>query len=258
MAVAPSSNTSSSRFLDLPPELRNRIYRLTVIEDKPIEIIHDKKQRKAERPTHPALADTYEQIQNEVLSIFYGENSFVYSTSGDIVQQCDAVVESWIDACRPWLPFIKSVGVSDHFKYAASNYNQTGIIRSAECYLTVSLGAAEESVTVWLGGDLEDQCMCPLNERDWSNILNCSRKKFIKDTMRDCRRDLKNRIYRSLSDCEICGNPYGMGERDGLQVMVPVVEAATLETQTARGKRLANRTLKREGDSPLVMGATQQ
>ena len=52
--------------LDLPPELRNSIYRYATVSDQALL-----------RPQQPALVRTSRQIRQEARPIFYGENSFV-------------------------------------------------------------------------------------------------------------------------------------------------------------------------------------
>ena len=60
---------SSSPFMDLPGELKNRIYSYSLVRPNNIEITA------ANWPTHqPALLKTCKQIRTEALSIFYNEN----------------------------------------------------------------------------------------------------------------------------------------------------------------------------------------
>ena len=59
--------TTSSRLLDLPPELRNSIYRLALRNIRPIKPLTG-------RP--PALVQANKQIRAEATSIYYAENTF--------------------------------------------------------------------------------------------------------------------------------------------------------------------------------------
>ncbi|KAK4494755.1 hypothetical protein PRZ48_014111 [Zasmidium cellare] len=87
----------TSRLLTLPPELRNKIYTLVLVQGAPIQI--------SERSTKPSLAArgatahytrlleppfllTCRQIRHEALPIFYGENVFFTAIK---------------DALPPWL-----------------------------------------------------------------------------------------------------------------------------------------------------------
>ncbi|CAK4030385.1 Hypothetical predicted protein [Lecanosticta acicola] len=58
-------------FLNLPAELRNEVYRLSLIGDTPIPI-----RFKAPCVPQPSLSMANKQIRTECLSIFYGENVF--------------------------------------------------------------------------------------------------------------------------------------------------------------------------------------
>ena len=88
---------------------------------------------------------------------------------GDIVQDFDGVVRAWMKACGPHLSHIKSIGVSARYDLEAEDYVESGRVESLECYLTVTLLGAGDWVEIWLGGDLEDQCICSLEQRDWES-----------------------------------------------------------------------------------------
>ena len=59
-----------SLLLNLMPELRSQIYRMTVIKPAPIDIT------KSRQSDGPALLATCRQIRAEALSIYYAENTF--------------------------------------------------------------------------------------------------------------------------------------------------------------------------------------
>jgi hypothetical protein len=66
----PATRSSSSPFMDLPGELKNRIYFYGLVKPSNIEITT------LNWPTHqPALLKTCKQIRHEALSIFYSENN---------------------------------------------------------------------------------------------------------------------------------------------------------------------------------------
>ncbi|CAK4034754.1 Hypothetical predicted protein [Lecanosticta acicola] len=88
--ATPSTEAEPSAcfLLDLPGELRNRIWRLAVVEEKPVHVVQltaASKERDASRespkfkapPPQPALAATGKAIRHEVLSIHYGECVFL-------------------------------------------------------------------------------------------------------------------------------------------------------------------------------------
>ena len=88
MMVSPRLNKSSKRtsLLDLPGELRNRIYRLTVVHPKAsiITLPPPSTREKDGMPVlpgqvrlrEPALSGTCREVRQEVLSLFYAENQF--------------------------------------------------------------------------------------------------------------------------------------------------------------------------------------
>jgi len=55
--------------LDLPPELRNTVYELTLVSETPIKPLEDRQQ--------PAISNLCRQIRAESLPVYYSVNSFV-------------------------------------------------------------------------------------------------------------------------------------------------------------------------------------
>lgn len=101
-----------AHFLNLPGEIRNQIYRILCIRDDPIvaafrstfsvKRLSNGSRRRTEAtrrfPREPVLTLACRQVQREVLSIFYGENQFVFreSTHPEIVIMTNpAAVSSW-------------------------------------------------------------------------------------------------------------------------------------------------------------------
>lgn len=80
--------------LELPAELRNRIYRDCLVEERPIKLF----ERSSEPRRHgvaPALLRTCSQIRSEAIEIYYLENRFEA-----VVEDCDVgEIEVWIDSC---------------------------------------------------------------------------------------------------------------------------------------------------------------
>lgn len=69
IATMATNRTQHSHLLDLPPELRNRIYREVLLKTDSIQVTGQGYER-------PSLLTTCRQIRSEGLSIFYHENSF--------------------------------------------------------------------------------------------------------------------------------------------------------------------------------------
>jgi len=91
--------TEPSRFLALPAEMRNRIYRALLVADEPIEA------NCSNIKACIALLRTSKQIRAEATAIFYAENKSVATVSGH--ESCEAIVSTmhWIDASQARLIF---------------------------------------------------------------------------------------------------------------------------------------------------------
>lgn len=70
----PSPEGSGSRLLSLAPELRNRIYRFTLLERDQIEI-----EAGVSIPLPPSLLQTCRQIRQEASGIYYEESRFRFT-----------------------------------------------------------------------------------------------------------------------------------------------------------------------------------
>ena len=69
--ISIDNNYDRTSFLDLPAELRNRIYQDVLVEDEDVEI-----QRFAPHVIKPALLRTQKQIREEALPVFWAANTF--------------------------------------------------------------------------------------------------------------------------------------------------------------------------------------
>ena len=72
---------AQTTFLSLPPEIRNEIYSLALVEDRPLRV----------RTVHPYLLEpgllaTNKQVRSEALGIWYGENLFEIDGSSPAVK----------------------------------------------------------------------------------------------------------------------------------------------------------------------------
>lgn len=90
---AKTSREPPLQLLELPPELRNAIWSLLAVHDDPIEAqlrpIRPCKRPKKLRgtivrrfPREPIVASVNRQVRREVLSIFYGDNHFIFQKNG--------------------------------------------------------------------------------------------------------------------------------------------------------------------------------
>ncbi|TKA75986.1 hypothetical protein B0A55_03254 [Friedmanniomyces simplex] len=81
MNSAADSAQEKCRFLTLPPELRNHIYELALVDTNPISIPWMYMLRSKE-PSEPSLLRTCHRIRDEALPIFYSSNTFETSIIG--------------------------------------------------------------------------------------------------------------------------------------------------------------------------------
>lgn len=73
---------STFRLLDLPAELRDRVFELAVVSEEPIRVVEAKHASGNERgyfkaQSPPALIQASRQTRHEALPVYYGKNSFV-------------------------------------------------------------------------------------------------------------------------------------------------------------------------------------
>lgn len=97
-AVSIGGIMDQSPFIRLPPELRDDIYEMVLVQDHPIGISQPP-DSKTSRVSFAALLQTCHQIRNEAIAIFYSSNSFVISTPGaNFTRPC---LKGWLGALEP-------------------------------------------------------------------------------------------------------------------------------------------------------------
>ncbi|KAL1393629.1 hypothetical protein HDK64DRAFT_8951 [Phyllosticta capitalensis] len=67
-----------TRFLELPRELRNRIYRFATTSDEPIVLIDAVSRDDPTSTLTPALLTVSKQVHEEAMDVLYGENTFLF------------------------------------------------------------------------------------------------------------------------------------------------------------------------------------
>ncbi|KAK5127539.1 hypothetical protein LTR85_006879 [Meristemomyces frigidus] len=97
------------RFFDLPPELRNRIYRFALVENASVRIERTGYAR-------PPLLRTSRQIRAESLSIYYSENKFTVS-----MRAYDSTLSLNFTSS---LPYLKGEGRSWHLQMRTGRHYQ--------------------------------------------------------------------------------------------------------------------------------------
>jgi len=84
-ATTKERNMARTSFLDLPPELRNRIYHLTLIKDTPINIVGALEH--TDERTAFALLQASRQLRNEAISIYHADNIFCFSIQDPTLEE---------------------------------------------------------------------------------------------------------------------------------------------------------------------------
>ena len=130
----PRSREPPPHLLNLPGEIRNQIYRLVCVHSEPIVaqfrpiikpragVNNDTSRR---FPFVPAVAMTCRQLQKEVLSMFYGENKFVFRQSEK--QKLKHLAMTRPDMMEKWSP---KFGFADALTHVELQFNAKSIFVS--------------------------------------------------------------------------------------------------------------------------------
>jgi hypothetical protein len=101
----------TARLTSLPAELRNLIYSHVVVQERPIRIWTVEKGKVKYAARQPSLATTCKTFRNEVLPIYYGQNTFIAGASGDW-KALSSSLDKWLETMHSHLPYIHRIGVS--------------------------------------------------------------------------------------------------------------------------------------------------
>ena len=101
--------STAFRFLDLLPELRNRIYRLCLVKDEPIYL--QSYTDRADERTVLALLEVSKQVRNEGFGIYHESNSFRFrdGTHGWIEDGMSSVGTFVRSVSRRGLLYVKTI-----------------------------------------------------------------------------------------------------------------------------------------------------
>lgn len=163
---------SRSNLLQLPPEIRNLIFNILVVRFEPLiaqvrRVHHLKKGRRSNTiskfPLEPAIARVNRQLREEVLSIFYGSNHFIFEkTSYKMFTGLSMTNPSMVDRWRPPTNIALAITRLD-LRYSAysSAAGMTSIVyairRSHDSTINISIEVDQE--TAWSESPLQ-QCIC--------------------------------------------------------------------------------------------------
>ncbi|KAK5687718.1 hypothetical protein LTS10_001858 [Elasticomyces elasticus] len=123
------------QYMDLPPELRNRVHQY-VVDYYHYKQSLDKRTQCNEiefglchtlEAVQPAITTVSRQLRTETLAMFYATNRFVL----DCIWMGDAVVEAWILLVGSWLTSIGAVNAR-HIKYFTIRYDADEMLWSIE------------------------------------------------------------------------------------------------------------------------------
>ena len=126
--------TSQFRFLDLPAELRNRIYNLVLADSDRVTITLKTKHTTG----YPAITKISRQIRSEVLPIFYCATTFellFHSTSPGIA----GVAQQWArNVVRDWLKQLRNLSVSIRINKVGITSGEHAYIKHQEIRFTLT------------------------------------------------------------------------------------------------------------------------
>ena len=172
--------TDECRLTSLPPELRSLIYRYAVVADQPLIAFFDcqAKQKPADSadtkrvsyhykllPARPELASTSRQLRDEVLPIFYGGNTFIFSLDSMF---CN-VIGRWVKLAQraPATSHIRNVVLEFDVKRRAlvvrrprdklSRFMEPAVIK-------ISISNDAQAPSFSLAGTLAEDCTCMLSQ----------------------------------------------------------------------------------------------
>lgn len=112
----PTERPNMATFMDLPKDVRERIYRLHLVRDKPItnsehhKIVKHRKKftwgwRATPEKAMPPLLSVSSKIEKEAAPIYYGENHFDLGDIGPLHQDCKILTITW----RRHLKFVRKI-----------------------------------------------------------------------------------------------------------------------------------------------------
>ncbi|KAK4919046.1 hypothetical protein LTR49_013217 [Elasticomyces elasticus] len=151
---------SRCHLLELPPELRNSIFELTVISPQPLPaqllqrsliriLSHGTKLMSKVLPEIPEIARTNRRVRDEVLPVFYNSNTFV--SNQDELADSRQVMSWWSHFAKGDAP--KHIANIEYaFKWRNGEQYSRSVIR-------IRRNAARE-VHIAVQGDAEQACLC--------------------------------------------------------------------------------------------------
>ena len=202
-----------SRLESLPGQLRNRIYRYAVVEDRPVIAARVSGrgpwQPRLWRFTQPALASASKKIRHEVLSIFYAANSFAFGRFEQ--KESSQWNENFTKRVRKWL---KSVGDDYASTIQAMGAAYCSAISMEDRTIYRVEGAIMATVTngkcpsFYLCGGLVGQCECELRAIEEYYKLRSTPSRYKISTLFNCYY-LFGRYGRYKRACRNCGKRFG-------------------------------------------------
>ena len=210
-SMAAASNTAGVELGVLnkfPAEIRNEIYRHAVVYDSPVDLFKIDELGRVTRGTiRPALAKTSKQIQEEVLPIFYAENTFALlgdiRRSPDRTTRFDGDAEHWMRSLQSfrqdgqeylrYVSRVQSVAAADLFHVGD---------RKKVCYVVGKLTERAVWIDVTCRNAGEGWCRCRKHsERVRPDIYRTAEQRVMMALI-VCRRQLMG--FASRGHCQRC------------------------------------------------------
>ena len=149
--------TSQFRFLDLPAELRNRIYNLVFTGCDRVTITPATKHTTG----YPAITKISRQIRSEVLPIFYCSTTFelLFRSTSSVIA---IVAQNWArNVIRDWLKQLRTLSVSTRMNKAGTTLGKHAYIKHQEIRFTLG---PEEGLQVHYPEKLTDETKSLLDQ----------------------------------------------------------------------------------------------
>ena len=187
MSPQTSPSAQPSRLLDLPGELRNRIYRYAVVD----EVVKWKdgfwqhgSSCDPSSPCPPPLARTCLQLEKEVSPIFYAESIFVVDYYPKDRRSLPSAVADWLQA----LESSGAVRLLRNFRFHRRTNNESikhDLDDDMVCTINIKCDAC--NITTWdVVSASSALCCCKLSERfagDFHQLNHGAKPKLLRDGM---------------------------------------------------------------------------
>ena len=201
-----------SAFEKLPGELRNRIYRYAVVESEVTIILASySEEDKTSTFRQPELAMVNKHIRNEVLSIYYAENTFVmplvsgregFHNGG--VEAFDRRTVAWAQSCGPFVSLVTRAGAHNANRLPTISNPLLNNRKSVSCTVTLESNTPP-NWRLYTGCD--NGCTYSVQPQGCLDRESMPAENLVVDAITICRKELWGDIFRYGDWCRKCKLP---------------------------------------------------